>query len=620
MNEDVDHDLHLSRRDARARRESIEQRTAEGDGGAPEAQVPKRRKRRTWIWGVSILAVLVVALVLGGIAAKRLYDQAMGVRAELTSAIADVREVQRAVLSVDTDAAAAAATRLQTKTLAAVHGSSGRLWTLAAGVPFVGDDLAAVRQVAITTDNIARDVVAPVTELRLDAFRPVEGRISLEAISGLSTLIDRVDNGVTAAAASLKGIDRAGLIDQVADGVIQLEDALAEVQPMIGPVRDVLSVLPHGLGADGPRDYLLMFQGISEARSLGGNAAIFIVLRAENGGLSIVDEVASQDFRNATPNSIVDLDPQAEVIYGDKIGRYTADFTMVPDFPDAVRILNAWWQREGFTPYEAVMSFDPVALSYLLAATGPVALPTGDVLTAENAASLLLNEVYFKYSDPLEQNVFFAGAASAVFSTITSGNFSPIAFMNALTKAADESRLLYWSPDAHEMELIAGSRMAGVLPKDNVKSTVLGAYVNDNTTSKKSYYLDMSLDMCRSGTSVTNAVTLASSITADQAANFPLYMTGRYFEPGDISTFLVLYGPVGTTLTSVTLNGVPAPILSAGEHLGRPAVKVDVFTHLQETHTIVATFDGVAEDAGPLEAWHTPMVRDTRVAVSETCK
>ncbi len=37
-----------------------------------------------------------------------------------------------------------------------------------------------------------------------------------------------------------------------------------------------------------------MFQGNSEARSLGGNAAIFIVLRPENGGLSIVDEIASQ--------------------------------------------------------------------------------------------------------------------------------------------------------------------------------------------------------------------------------------------------------------------------------------------------------------------------------------
>lgn len=617
----MDRDLPpLSRREARALRNSADQPTVVVDESAPETSAPKRRKRRVWIWVVSILVVLIALVVAGGFAAKRLYDQAMVVRGDLTSSIAEVKEVQRAVLAGELEAAKAASDRLTAKTESAVHGTSGRMWSLASNFPFVGDDLSAVRQVAITTDNLAKDVVAPASAVSLDAFQPVDGRINIEAIIGLETLIDQIEAGVTDAVSSLQGINRDGLIDQVSAGVEQLDGELAKVQPMIKPVKDIVSVLPNALGAEGPRDYLLMFQGNSEARSLGGNAAIFIVLRAENGALTIIDEVASQDFRNVTKEPVTELNPEAEHIYGDKIGRYTADFTMVPDFPDAVRILNAWWEREGFTPYDAVMSFDPVALSYLLTATGPVQLPTGDALTSDNAAALLLNEVYFKYDDPLEQNVFFASAASEVFDAVTSGTFNPVAMMTALTRSADEARLLYWSEDAKEMELIAGSRMAGVLPTDNSEETVVGVYVNDNTTSKKSYYLDMNIGVCAAADSVTSTVSLKSNITPDQAKSFPYYITGGYFEPSDISTYLVLYGPVNSSLTAVTLDGKPAKILSSGQHLGRPAVKIEVFSRLQSDHTIVATFEGLDRSHGPLEVWHTPMVRATPVALSEPCE
>lgn len=586
----------------------------------PENAVHYRRNQRTWISVIGIVGILIAIILAGAFVTKHLYDQAMGVRADLVSAVAEVKEVQRAVLAADLEAASAASLRLSIRTETAVKRSSGRLWSAASALPFIGDDLVAVRQVAVTANKLAHDVVAPASAVSLDAFQPVEGRISLDAVAELSVLVDQVDEGINDALVSLGEISRGGLLEQVLAGVEQLDAALAEVQPTTGAMRSALSVLPDALGQQGPRDYLLMFQGISEARSLGGNAAIFIVLRAEAGSISIIDEIASQDFHNAPPKSVVDLNPQAEQIYGDKIGRYTADFTMVPDFPDAVRILSAWWQREDFTPYDAVMSFDPVALSYLLAATGPVQLPTGELLTADNAASLLLNEVYFDYSDPLEQNRFFAGAAGAVFDAVTSGRFKPIALVDAVTRSVEEARLLFWSEDPREMDLIAGSRMSGVLPADNGESTVLGAYVNDNTTSKKSYYLDMSILLCREGTSASSSVTLKSSVTEDQAAKFPYYITGGFFEAGDISTYLVLYGPVGATLSTVTFDGAPAQVLSSGEHLGRPAVKLEVFTRPQAEHTVVATFTGLSENAGPLEAWHTPMVREVPVAVSEGCK
>lgn len=566
-----------------------------------------------------VVAVVLGLLVAGGLVAKRLYDQAVVVRSQLEASMVEVKEVQRAVLAGDLTAAAAASERLTTHSSAAVRGAQGRIWSIAESLPSIGDNLVAVRLIAEVTDQLASDVVAPASAVNLDAFRPKNGGIDLGTVSGLTPLIDQVDAGMDDAIAQLASVERDALIEPVANGINQLEDALDEVKPMLAPVREIVSVLPNALGANGPRDYLLMFQGTSEARSLGGNAAVFIIMRADAGRLSIVEEVNSQQFRNAPPEPVADLDPEAVALYGDKIGRYTADFTMVPDYPIALGILRAWWEREGFSSFDAVISLDPIALSYLLAATGPVQLPTGDTLTADNAASLLLNEVYFRYTDPLAQNAFFAAAADSTFAALTSGAFQPAPLMSALTRAAGEGRLLYWSDDANESALIAGSRMQGIMPQSNEEHTVIGVYANDNTGSKMSYYLDMSVGACRAEGAVRGTVTLNSTVTAEEASRLPRYVAGKYFEPGDISTYLVLYGPVGTTLSQITLDGAPANILASGQHLGRPSVKVDVVNHLASSHEVSFTFEGLSPDSGPLSAWHTPMVRETASDISESC-
>jgi hypothetical protein len=363
-----------------------------------------------------------------------------------------------------------------------------------------------------------------------------------------------------------------------------------------------------------------MFQGNSEARSLGGNAAVFVVLHAEAGKMSISDVVNSSDFHHRdTP--ITELDPEAVNIYGEKIGMYTPDFTMVPDFREAVRIFSAWWVDAGREPFDAAISLDPVALSYILKATGPLGLATGDTISADNAVPLLLNEVYFRYEDPEMQNLFFAGTAEAVFSAVVGGKAAPAPLFQGLARAVEEGRLLYDSTDPDEEALIASSRMSGRMPVDNAERTVIGVYANDNTGSKKSYYLDLAVDTAMTctgdGATITGTATLSSTLTSDEAARLPYYITGPHFAAEDISTYVVLYGPAGGTLESVTVDGQPAAILAQGEHGGRPAVKVEVLNHLSGTHSIEYVFHATDPQLGPLEVWHTPMSRASVSNASE---
>lgn len=578
-----------------------------------ETRPPRRRRRWIWIALVIALILLVTAAV---VAAVQLYERAMTTRSHLEAAMAEVSTVQESILSQNTAGASEAAARLAEETSAAVAPTQGRLWAMGEWVPWIGSNLTAVREVAELTDSLVAEAVTPATQLDLSALTPSGGRIDVAALGGLSSLVDGIVAEVDRATARIGAIHTGGLIDQVAAGVARLDGALARLDETLSPIHDVLGVLPEALGANGPRNYLVMFQGNSEARSLAGNAAVFIVIRVDNGAIAITEHVDSSDFHQPTEEPVVSLDPEAVTIYGDKIGRYTPDFTMVPDFPTAAGILQGWWNRDVGTDVDAYISMDPVALSYLLAVTGPVSLPTGDSLTAENAVPLLLNEAYFRYEDPLMQNAFFGSAADAVFTALTNGAGSPTAMISALARAVDEGRLLYSSADPDEMALIGTTRMAGQMPAD--EKPLLGVYVNDNTASKKSFYLDMSIAACLGGGQARASVTLASSLDEAEASRLPYYITGPYFAPGEISSYVVLYGPVGSSFVSAAVDGSAVTPLAVGQHLGRPAVKVEVLNRFVSEHTVDVTFDGVAGDGDELEVWHTPMTRETPVETS-TC-
>ncbi|MGO4680964.1 DUF4012 domain-containing protein [Microbacterium sp. 2MCAF23] len=579
------------------------------------------RRRRIWPWIVGgVLLLLIVLAVAGGIIGKQVYDKAMSARGHLEAAMTGVQQVQKSVLAGDLDAAAKSSGVVSAQTAAAVAATKGWQWHFAEKLPVVGSNLSAVRAVAEVTDGLATDVVRPAASVKLSDLNIANGRIDPAAITGLAKTFDSVDAGIQRATADLRKVDKAQLVGPVADGVSKLDSELTKLRPTTQTAREVLGVLPDALGAKGPRTYLLMFQGNSEARSLGGNAAQFLPITVDNGTITPGAVVSSADFRQqGRPDPVAELDPQAVNIFGDKIGRYTPDFTMVPNLPDAARILRAWWASDIGTNIDAVLSIDPVTLSYILDATGPVTLATGDQLNAQNAVPLLLNEVYFKYPNGPEQDAFFASAADTIFAAVTSGKASPVKLVQALFRAADEGRLLYLSTDPQQTQLVDNSRMSGIMPADDKEQSVLGVYLNDNTGSKKSYYLDMKIDACRTDQTVKSTMTLTSSLTEQAAAGLPPYIKGPYFAPGDISSYVVFYGPAGGSLKSITVDGQPVTPMSQGEHLGRPAAKIEVLSHYADTHTVNVEFTAPGP-GGPLKVWTTPMSRATPTTVEPICK
>ena len=576
---------------------------------------PLLKSARLWV-PVGIVVVLVGI----GVVALILTPKALQAKNELEAAIPLAHQVETDMLATDTKGAQVAAMSMQEHTQKAAQATDGTLWRSVEWIPVIGPNMHAVRVAAESANRLATDAVVPASALTLESFKPHGGRIDVKAIANLTDTINRAANAVSAAKTDLGTIDRSALIAQVKSGVDKLTTALDQVEPQLKGVQTAVKVLPQALGEDGPKHYLMLFENNAETRGWAGNPASLLLVTVNDGAISIDDQASSSDFKNGLPNPIIPLDPSMEALYGSKIGRYVQDVTTPADFPYTAQLASAFWKQRSSTPIDGVMSFDPVALSYLLKATGPITLPSGDVVTSDNAVPLFLNQVYYRYSDPKAQDAFFASAAASIFTAVQGGNFSAKSLLDSLSQSVNEHRLLFWSSDAAVEKLIAGTPLAGTLPVSNGTDTGVGVFFNDTTGAKMDYYLYPSIavtsDQCTASTpTLTSSVVLESKAPADAAKSLPAYILGIFYG-GRTAVDVTLYGTVGGTMSDFKVDGQAVTPTYTGENLGRPAAKISVLLSPGQKLTVSYTMKGSAGKYGPLKVFTTGMPHPTPIALT----
>ena len=96
-----------------------------------------------------------------------------------------------------------------------------------------------------------------------------------------------------------------------------------------------------------------------------------------------------------------------------------------PHFPDAARIWLAMWQQQFGQRLDGVIATDPVAMGYLLRATGPAQLPTGQTISSGNAVDTTLRKAYAQYSENAARDAYFQLIAHAVMQKVLSGSGDP---------------------------------------------------------------------------------------------------------------------------------------------------------------------------------------------------
>ncbi|GAA4288036.1 DUF4012 domain-containing protein [Georgenia daeguensis] len=540
-----------------------------------------RRRRRPIVWtAVALLALTVVTGVALALDARTAY-------ARLTAVAEGATALQERVVAGDVEGAGERAARMRADAATAREALHGPHWWLAARVPALGPNVEAVRTVSVVADDLAsgplEDLLGAVAAVDPASLAPMEGRVDVAPLADAAPHLTSAAQALAEADARVEGIDAAALAEPLRDRLARLAGQVDTMRALSDTAARAARLVPAMMGADGPRDYLLLVQNNAEPRATGGVTGAVIHLRTEDGAVELVEHRAAGGF-GKFEEPVLPLTDSELGLYSPLLGQYMGDVNFTPDFPRTAELTREMWRQKTRTEVDGVLSVDPGALQHLLAATGPVTLPSGDVLTAQNTARTLLNDVYLRFPEPADQDAYFETAAATIFDHVLGGGADPAGVMRALDTAADQGRLLAWSAHEDEQRLLAGTTLSGELRGHTGASPVVGVYLNDRNGAKIGYYQRVAAEVVAAGCRPDGARELSLEVTVssdapENYASLPDYVTGagNYVPKGAMETTVTVYAPTGGTITDARSSADDAsylPQLHEGLAVGAYTVRL----------------------------------------------
>jgi hypothetical protein len=543
--------------------------------------------RRRIIWTI----VLLVLVALGIFA-----SQAVTASRSLLDARQSGELLQQRIRAGDFDGAARALGDLRARAHRAKDSTDGVLWDAGRHVPFVGRNVRAVQTVSEVLDTATRENAPIALELSKAVsegrFRPQDQRIDLAEVERLTPDVRRAADSIDRAADQLADTRPDDLLFPFNDLVGDLQDQVAHARSAATASAHAFELLPDMLGAQEPRDYLLVIQNPAELRATGGLPGSLAILHAEDGKVSMGWQGSASDISGFS-GPVVRLPHDTELQYGSTIATDARDANFTPDFPEAAQILKAMAESKLHVELDGVVSVDPIALAEMMRGTGPVTVTGRVALNAGSVVSILLNQTYQAIDNAEQQNSFFEASARKIFDSVMSGQGDQQLAIRGLASAAGQHRIQLWSAHDDEQAMLEGTAVSGSLV-DGSNRPQVGMYINDTTAGKMDYYLQYrstaSAVDCRQGGAQDLRATLAmtSMMPADfRSLSSWILGTGEYAAQGTIAFNLRIYAPVGGEITGLTVDGQSHSV-TADKHKGRQVALLPVTLAPGQKSTVAA--------------------------------
>jgi hypothetical protein len=346
---------------------------------------------------------------------------------------------------------------------------------VARGVPIVSQHYQAATELSAAAAQATGTLVNAVRDVDVDSLRVTNGRVNLDTVAGLEAPFTELSGALASLDAAVQNADSQWLVPLVSDELRDLEDDLVVNDQRLDNAIAAVNLAPQMLGGDTDRFYLVLFTTPAEARGLGGFPGNYALLRASDGRLRMpefgrvtdlnlaIDEdtrlVGPPGFLERYGDYVLDLDADTD---GAVAGYAWSNVTMSPDFPTVAAVAAELFPQTGGRPVDGVITMDPFVLQTLLQYTGPIEVEGFDEpLTADNAANVLLKEQYL-ITDKDERVDFLEDAAEQTFAKLLQGSLpSPVVLARDLGPLAVQGRLLMWTTDADERDLLRNTNMLG---------------------------------------------------------------------------------------------------------------------------------------------------------------
>ncbi len=589
------------------------------------------------VGGVALLGILVVGVFI---------YQAISVASNLLAAKDEISAVADEASNGDPEAVLASAEDIREMVSDANDKVSSPLWSAASNVPIVGENVNAVRLATQATHTVIDGALEPgvkiLNSLDLSSTDVEGGGIDLAPLRDAQEDLPEISAAIEKANETIGGIDRSKVLPVVDDALGSLTDAIEVAGPGLEIAQEYLPQLLDIAGADEPRRYMLVFQNNAEIRSGGGLPAATAIVDVEDGKAKMADQTSTYSFDRFT--KVFHPEPEMDQLYVEDTFTGFGNFTRTPDFPTTAQSFDQLWFNKTGERLDGVITIDPVVLSYMLEATGPVISSDGVELTSDNAVETLLYDAYHMYTGK-QQDEFFGDVAAKVFEKISDGDWDPLEMVDQLVRAADEERLHAWFPDEDEQGMVEELELEGSLATDNEEVTEVGLFVNDYSASKLEYFLDTAVSLTcnvEAGT-MTTSIDVTNSVPEGGMTKYQLGIRNdRYGIPSDSFILDVMYfAPPGSMISlddelppvwertpeqialADSLGADPVADVEwerrTGVEYGRNVEVNRYFVPRGETKTISYTSTIPEGELGPANLRYSPTVTDTETHVGESC-
>lgn len=359
-------------------------------------------------WPRRSLALLTLLVVLAvGLFGWRLISNVLAVSRALNASRANFATAAAAAQDGDLTSLDVAVDQLAASSAAARRASSGPAWSLAAAFPGVGNSFRLARGLAVAADQLATEAAPPLLSaaavIQPKKIMGTGGIVNVSRIRRASTSLDQAAKGLADARRTISGLPHDGVPAQLARARILLLNKLTAASDRLAALQTATVLAPSMLGGSGDRLYVLAFHGSAAAMTPGARAEIDGRLAAHNGKVKLT------------------VDPS--------------------------------WIAHGPTErVDGVVSIDAHTLSYILAATGPVRLLNGTIMTSDNAVAQMTTEAMKRFPyGPLRTIYLGSSAVKVINAALNVGLDNPRELVSALDQAAAQGHLHVTTP-AHPAE------------------------------------------------------------------------------------------------------------------------------------------------------------------------
>ncbi len=534
-------------------------------------------------WLLLALLALIVAFV-GWLGVK-----ALAVKSDLEQVRSNAQQVKDALIKGDNGEATQWADQAVHHAQSAQEATQSVPWSIAAKVPLLGGPFLTGQQISDVVVNLSRDILQPAAKagVGLSASKLYSnGRIDVQLLAQQEPTLRQLSEAASKIEAQTEAISPTSLLlPPIRNARTQLQNQTTGMASLLRNSTIAAQIGPAMMGANGPRTYLMAFQTNAEARGTGGLLGGFGILRFDN-GKPIVDTLAPNTQLSGATAS-VDLGPDFMNQYG-----FTNPFTdfrnsnLSSHFPNAAQIWRSMWEREAGIKVDGVIAIDPVALSYILGAVGPVTMADGEVITEDNVVELTESTAYVRFpNDQDARKKYLQDIANEVVKKTTGQVKSPNKLLDALGKSANERRIAVWSSVPAEQKILETTPLGHAIPDD--PAPYAEVVINNLGGNKMDYYLERHIeyaaDEC-AGDKRNSTIIVRLTNTAEGDKQLPEYVAGTMglikglpikVPSGTMVTSVRVIATQGARLEGVTSNGEKISAV-VGTERGHPTFEVQV--------------------------------------------